>query len=272
MKLKISMLAGTFFLAYLSYGQITNPSPYCTAGYDDDTTPWPHYISNVTLGSLNNTSGDTQYAAPHYVYYNNVTAPKLVAGNTYSISITHDWLGGHHIAVYIDYNQNDDFNDPGERVFQQSIQIAPLTNPAVGTITIPATAKPGITRMRVMKFEDDNYTAVNAMPCTAFGSGYLNWGETEDYNVNITPSTGITGISKSNTDLFYPNPTNGVMYLSESLLGSKISIYNIEGKVVYESTISCKKIDVSNMTPGQYIIKLINNNNVYTQQLTIITQ
>jgi len=272
MKPKIAMLTGAFLLAHLSYGQITNPSPYCAAGYDDGSTAWPHYISNVTLGSLNHTTGDTQYVAPHYVYYNNVAAPKLVAGNTYPISITHDFLGGHHIAVYIDYNQDNDFNDTGERVYQQSIQIAPLTNPAVGTITIPATAKPGITRMRVMKFEDDMYTAVNATPCTADATGYLDWGETEDYNVNIIPSTGITEVNKSNTDLFYPNPTNGVIYVSENLLGNEMTIYSIEGKVIQHSTISNKKIDVSNMTPGQYIIKAINNNNVYTQRLTIIKQ
>lgn len=270
MKLKIAMLTGAFLLSHLSYGQTTNPSPYCAGGYDDGSTPWPHYISNVTLGSLNHTSGDTQYAAPHYVYYNNIAAPKLAAGNTYSLSVTHDWLSSHHLAVYIDYNQDNDFNDTGERVYQQSIQIAPITNPAVGSITIPANAKPGITRMRVMIFEDDGYYARDAMPCTAFASGSLDWGETEDYNVTIIPSTGITEVNKSNTDIFYPNPTNGVVYVSESLLGSEMTIYNIEGKAMQHGTISSKKIDVSNITPGQYIIKAISNNNVYTRQLTIV--
>ncbi len=270
---KNAMLATTLFLVNLSYGQITNPSPYCAAGYDDGGGgPVPHYISNVTLGSLNNTSGDTQFAAPHYVYYNNLAAPNLVAGNTYTLSVSHDPVSIQYVAVYIDYNQNNSFYDPGERVLQQTEMSLTVTNPSVASLTIPATAKQGITRMRVMVFEDDTYTSPNATPCTADATGYLNWGETEDYNVKIIPSTGITEINKSNADIFYPNPSNGAIYVSESMIGSEIAIFNIEGKLKQHSIITNKKIDISNMAPGQYIIKAISNNNVYSQHLTVIKQ
>jgi len=268
MKLKTTMLAGALLLAHLSYGQITDPAPYCAAGYDDLPEPWPHFISNVTLGSLNNSTGDTAYAAPHYVYYNNVTAPDLTAGSTYTLSVTHDpnTMTFHFIAVYIDYNHNNSFSDSGERVLQQ--KYTSITYPtSTASITIPATATPGTTRMRVMVFESDNYSAPNAEPCTA---DTLEWGETEDYNVNILSPTGISEISKNKADLFYPNPASGAMYADQSLIGKEMTICNVEGKVVQQGRIGNKKIDVSNLAPGLYIIKVISDNGVNTQRVSVV--
>jgi len=268
MKLKTTMLAGALLLAHLSYGQITDPSPYCTAGYNDLPSYWPHFISNVTLGTLNNSTGDTAYAAPHYVYYNNVTAPDLTAGSTYTLSVTHDpySMSFHFIAVFIDYNHNNSFSDSGERILQQ--KYTAITYPtSTGSITIPATATPGTTRMRVMVFESDNYSAPNAAPCTA---DTLEWGETEDYDVNILSPTSISEISKNNIELFYPNPANGAMYVDQNLIGREMTICNVEGKVVQQGRISNKKIDVSNLAPGLYIIKVINDYGVYTQRVTIV--
>jgi hypothetical protein len=273
MKLKIATLASVLLLTQLSYGQITNPAPYCAAGYDDEGGPFPHYISNVTLGSLNNTSGDTQFVAPHYVYYTNITAPVLAAGNTYNLSVSHDGppASVHFVVAYIDYNHNNSFADTGERVLQQKASTG-IANPSMATITVPATATPGITRMRVMVFEDDSYTATNATPCTADATGFLNWGETEDYNVNITAPTGITEIGKSNNSLCYPNPANDFVYVDQRLNGNEMTLYNIEGKAVQHGLIENKRIDVSSMAPGLYIIKVIGDKGVYTQRLTIVKQ
>ena len=196
-KLHLLMLAGLMILSQFVTGQITSPSPYCAAGYDDAVgMPVDHHISNVTLGTLNNTSGAVQYPGAHYAYYNTVTAPNLTKGSSYPLSVTHD--GGasiHFVAVYIDFNHNNDFSDAGERVLQYTINGPSIPNPATATVAIPMTATTGVTRMRVMVFEDDNYTwtllSTNATPCTADATGYLDWGETEDYNVNIVGTTTV---------------------------------------------------------------------------------
>ncbi|WP_158605886.1 GEVED domain-containing protein [Taibaiella sp. KBW10] len=208
-KMRLALLSLAISATQISYAQITSPAPYCAAGYDDGFMPVPHYISNVKLGALNNTSGTTQYSGVHYAYYNTVTAPALIKGNSYPLSITHD--GGvtiHFVAVYIDFNHNNSFGDPGERVLQQTINNNSVTNPSMANITIPATAATGITRMRVMVFEDDEYTFVpgtNATPCTADAGGSFDWGETEDYNVNITgSSTGTSPVAA-----FTVNATTG---------------------------------------------------------------
>lgn len=201
--MKFKLMSVALLAANLSYGQITNPAPYCAAGYDDGFMAVGHYISKVTLGTLSNTTGSTQFAAPHYAYYNSITAPNLIKGNSYPISVTHD--GGasiHFVAVYIDYNRNNSFGDAGELVLKQSIVANNVTNPSTATITIPATATAGVTRMRVMVFEDDDYTwgagGTNSTPCTADASGSLDWGETEDYNVNITAGSSFSPVAAFN--------------------------------------------------------------------------
>ncbi len=207
-KLHLLLLTGSMLLSQIVCGQITSPSPYCAAGYDDmgGTFAVDHHISNVTLGTLNNTTGSTQYTGAHYAYYNTVTAPNLTKGSSYPLSVTHD--GGttiHFLAVYIDFNHNNDFSDAGERVLQYTINGPSIPNPATATVAIPATAATGVTRMRVMVFEDDNYTwtlaSTNATPCTADATGTFDWGETEDYNVNLVAATAscdtVTGLTLS---------------------------------------------------------------------------
>lgn len=196
MKNKWLMACMLVLSAQAGKAQITNPAPYCDGNYDGPGVE--HYISNVTLGTLNNTSGTTQYPGGHYVYYNNLAAPDLVKGNTYTLSVAHDEaVSTHFIAVYIDFNHNNNFNDPGEKVLQRQMNPLGIASPATETITIPVTAIAGQTRMRVMVFEDDTYSPpaappANAVPCTTDATGHFDWGETEDYNVNITGGGGST--------------------------------------------------------------------------------
>lgn len=94
---------------------------YCTSNaistYDDE-------IFNVTLGTLNNTSSCGQLAggagsiAYRYSNYTTVVpAPNLLMGNNYPLSVTGGQCNGFtycgYIYVWIDYNQNGSFTDPG---------------------------------------------------------------------------------------------------------------------------------------------------------------
>lgn len=276
MKRHLLMLSGAFLLSQTAFGQITNPTPYCAAGYDDygGNFALPHYISNVSLGTLNNTTGTAQYPAPHYAYYNSLPAPSLAAGSTYSLSVAHDPQTStlHFVAAYIDYNQNNSFADPGERVLQQTTATQTITYPSIAQVTIPANATPGKTRMRVMVFEDDTYMGPDATPCTADATGALDWGETEDYDVNITSSTGIEHVTPDDIAVLYPNPATSRIHIDKSLSGATLTIYNMEGKTVLLKVINDETCDVSNIPAGQYVVKVISNQKVYTRPLTIVKQ
>lgn len=88
------------------------------------------------------------------------------------------------IAIWIDFNQDGDFDDAGEEVYMENTTTAGPRS-ATGTINIPATATLGLTRMRVTASEGNAGTGV-LTPCLSYG-----YGETEDYLVNIV-SSGAT--------------------------------------------------------------------------------
>ena len=56
--------------------------------------------------------------------------------------------------------------------------------------------------------------------------------------------------------VLYPNPTNGIIYLSEQNLGLEYQIYSEDGKLVKIGRLNENKIDVSALKPGVYIISI----------------
>lgn len=83
-------------------------------------------------------------------------------------------------AIWIDWNQDLDYNDPGELVFSN----APTGNVVNGTIQVPATALTGVTRMRVRCC----YITTPLNPCTLQGWA-SQYGEVEEYNVEVVSNT-----------------------------------------------------------------------------------
>ncbi|WP_396141904.1 GEVED domain-containing protein [Flavobacterium sp.] len=132
-------------------------------------------ITNVTLGALNNTSGAS--TAPFYTFYNSVTIPTLYQNSTSTISISFGTQSRQYVGVWIDYNQNSLF-EASEGVV--SINNAGSNGTSVLTLTIPAGAITGNTRMRVRG--GDNAVLTTGMACGATSSVF---GETEDYIVTI---------------------------------------------------------------------------------------
>ncbi len=150
-------------------------------------------ILNVTLGTLNNTSdcSETGTGASEmnmYSDYTGVAAPSLARGVGYNFSVE---IGACFDAyenmtkVYIDYNQDGDFEDSDEEVYVTDLVVdGPHTE--TGTISIPLNAVLGTTRMRVITSEttfDGDIT-----PCGNGGNDNYYAGETEDYFVTIAPA------------------------------------------------------------------------------------
>lgn len=257
--------------------QITSPGPYCAAGYDDGFMPVDHHISKVIIGTLNNNSGATQYTGAHYVYYNNLSAPNLIKNNTYTLSVSHD--GGstiHFLAAYIDFNKDNDFNDAGERVLQKTINDASaIPNPCNISIVVPTNAVSGTTRMRVMVFEDDDYTwtagNTNATPCTTDATGFLDWGETEDYNVNISTTTEIEENSINASVIIFPNPTSNMMVIqkNEDFKISKITLLALNGDLFEIPVVTNNEsvYDLSGFSCGIYLLEIKSDKGVLRKKI-----
>jgi gliding motility-associated-like protein len=144
------------------------------------------YIENFSFNTIvNNFSGCNGNTSPqNYIYYPSGTFTTTVdPGSTYNISMQAGATFGQGFGVWIDYNQNGSFADAGEFVFTSG---ASGTQVFSGTVTIPATASPGPTRLRVLCRYATVPTANDY--CIANAS----FGECEDYDIFINGAGTIT--------------------------------------------------------------------------------
>jgi hypothetical protein len=157
------------------------------------------YIGRVQLESIDNSSG----SGNGYSDFTNVSTD-LVKDAGVTITVTPTWTGtvyAEGYSVWIDYNQDGDFDDAGEQVWTQ---VATTATPVSGNFTVANTAADGPTRMRVsMKY--------NGIPtqCETF-----TYGEVEDYTVNITGATADTQAPTAPTSLAASNVAETSVSLS----------------------------------------------------------
>jgi hypothetical protein len=160
---------------------------YCTNSATDAVDEW---IESVEIDTWTSTTGNDN----GYGDYTNGGAASLSMdlGQTYNVTLTPDWGGttyDEYFRVWIDLDQSGDF-DASELVYDQG---AAAQTAATGTISIPSTATPGSTRMRVQMAYLG--TGQNTLPSEC---GTFQWGEVEDYCVDLVQSV-ICGMTVTNT-------------------------------------------------------------------------
>lgn len=146
-------------------------------------------ITNVTFGNINNTS---PFQAGNAPVYENFTAMStdIQAGGSYAISVKGpSSTFPSDVVVFIDFNQNGNFDDAGESFYIGRLSAANPANASTvtSTITVPANAVAGTTRMRVLKNTNtaaySNPAAPNSISTACDTT--LRAGQTEDYTVMI---------------------------------------------------------------------------------------
>lgn len=159
---------------------------YCVSSA---TQAFDEEILNVTVGSMNNTSGCGFTGGPgstsslYSDYTTIVSAPIISLGTTVPFSVQVGTCGGNFTSsasIWIDFDHSGTFDSPAERVFNT---LAPnVSGPyfATGSFIVPVTALTGVTRMRVINTEGGGTPMASA--CGTYG-----YGETEDYLVDIAP-------------------------------------------------------------------------------------
>ena len=226
---------------------LSNTVTYCTSQGNNTND---EYIDRVQLGSINNLSGNNGG-------YGNFTSisTSLTKGSSNTITITPRWTGRTYSEAYrvwIDYNQDGDFNDAGEQVYSRSRTTASSIS---GSFTVPTSALSGATRMRVsMKYN------ANPTSCETF-----TYGEVEDYTVIISNSvnqgiSGGTGFNSSEMSI-YPNPAKHTLNISlVEANGKDYVIYNIMGQVIGKGLYT-ESLDVSSLQSGVYMLEVNTHNN-----------
>ena len=207
----------------------SNPcSSTSTGPCTPSSTQCDEYINNVQLNTINNTS---TCATGGYLDYANIST-SLAKNSAYAATITPAIPAGpgvytdDEVAIWIDYNNDQDFTDAGEQVGYVLVATG-WSN--VFNFTVPSTATVGTTRMRVrISYSPDGAIT----PC-----GNASYGETEDYRINITATSGLDALMELQVPM-YPNPTaNEVLIDLKNIhdVTTRVSVKDLFGKVLYEN-------------------------------------
>ncbi len=231
---------------------VVNPyiPSYCSS-YGNATREW---IASVTLNGKTNTS-----SAGSTIGYQDFTSTIFVGNSTASNTITlvpgfGSKASSECFAVWIDYNRDFDFNDPGEQVVTASRIKSTITR----SFTVPASALQGLTRMRVSMKRNSLPTA-----CEIIATG-----EVEDYSIQIgaasakNASIGVAEEYLSGEIRVYPNPAHEKLTIDVSRIypGNRLTIYSVQGAIISVQTLRdpVTTLELRGFHPGAYILQLTN--------------
>lgn len=195
------------------------------------------------------------------------SATTLKAGRTYPVGLKPAFTSSsfdESARVWIDYNQDGDFNDAGEQI----AEILRIRTSATTNFTVPTTALNGVTRLRVsMKYAGFSNPA--PMPCENFSGG-----EVEDYCIKIDNSIDVKEPYYTPIKVF-PNPFNNYFTVVNDDLKNrlqKLSLYNVDGRLLYQKQLDGldNQLIVNDLPPlsnGLYFLKIETNENVFIVKL-----
>lgn len=247
---------GMIYLLYWSIDSIQITEQESIAAPCTDNLGGGLEPSFITV-KINDTSFDhNTYDEPTEYYHeypatSNTTAT-LVAGQSYDI---YTFTSSEAIiGIWIDYNQNDEFeaNEFTELVNNMNAQ-------NTTSFTIP-TDIVGDFKMRI-RSRAYGSSILSTDACTNFGSG-----ETRDYTITVIESP----LSVNDFDLLevkaYPNPVKDILNISSEQEISGIEIFNLLGQRIVDKKINTNttSIDLSVFPQGNYILKIKSGNNQKT--------
>jgi hypothetical protein len=92
----------------------------------------------------------------------------------------------------------------------------------------------------------------------------------DDIEIVALPPIGIKETANTNTIAIFPNPSNGV-FTVKAIDNSSITVYSVIGENVYSANLvkGNNAVDLSNMAPGTYIVKIKAGNETTTKRVVI---
>ncbi len=218
---------------------------YCSSQGDSQQYEW---ISKVQVGSFTNTSNQSHYS--DYTLKN----ISLTPGQAVSLRLTPGFASysyPEYWKVWIDYNKDGDFSDPGENVFSGSASAS-----VSGSFTVPSSAS-GSTRMRVsMQYK--------AYPPAC---GPFKYGEVEDYTVTFgPPPEPVAPVADFSADHTYVQTGSQVHFIDQSSNNPTSWSWTFQGGSPSSSTQENPTITYN--SPGDYPVTLSVSNSVGSDSKT----
>ncbi|APY07121.1 hypothetical protein BWZ20_01850 [Winogradskyella sp. J14-2] len=191
--------------------------------------------------------------------------------NPYTINVEIAAGNFHQLGVWIDWNNDGDFDDDAETqhysedILGGSIVPVSLTYPT----TIPYDS---YVRVRLMTDVDNRYGGVSTINSACYSS--LAYGQSEDYALYIEPGT----LSIDNNDTFdltiYLDNLNDEMIIKGQLLEiSRADLYDMQGRLVKSEILDISStqntINVTGLNSGIYIIKVANSSQLKVKKVIL---
>jgi len=241
--------------------------PYCTnvINFTQNVEP----ICSVQFAGIDNTSCGTLNCGPALEDFTSLPPAQVVAGQSYSLSVTGNTDGDYnnYISVFFDWDQDG--------TFETSQEVGSIVNsacsPAISTtIDVPETAAEGTTRMRIIK--DWASSAVYPSdPC-----GTYDYGQAEDYLVNVTIPTGVNAATGAAWNVF-PNPNNGDFTITSGNESGKVlvEVLDLTGRQVHAEQRYMVRGEqttfnmANRLAAGTYVLRLTSEAGRHEQRIVV---
>ena len=212
--------------------------------------------SNDGTGITNATVGTTPFVIADVMYANNTTTAVAVEpGTNTNVQLTFATGFTYDINVWIDFNNDFDFNDAGELVKTGIACTDVEPNTVDASFLMPVTAPTGAHRMRIGTAD-----AGQAPPAPCYSGSY---GVTLDFTVDTT--LGSNSFDTSNF-VAYPNPVKDVLNLSYKTAISNVKVVNLLGQEVVNAKANTNdvQVDMSALNAGVYIVNVTVDDTVHS--------
>jgi hypothetical protein len=223
------------------------PTPMPTVAYcASQGNSAAQFIDYVQLGSISRSSGtDGGY------FDGTASSTSVAPGSSQTISFSAGFANKaytEYFDVYADWNQDGDFADAGETLLTTTGSSVKTTRS--GTFTVPTSASPGATRLRVVMSS-----------ASATGScGTYSGGETEDYTLTVSGAAARmvnTAVAYS----VYPNPATDVLSIqrpasADAAAALSVHVYDLRGAEVHGLTLADDQLRIGTLSQGVYLLTI----------------
>lgn len=238
----------------------------CSVCFSDGNTSYVTSTTRVVFNTIDNSSGKPG-AYSDYTDISTTVRPDEIHDLTVQVNTDGDYIV--HTKVWIDWNQDCDFDDvneeydlgTAENVADAATTLSPLS------ITIQSDAIEGLTTMRVStKYASDPTSCMTGQDA-----------EVEDYTLAVDATLFVEDSILEGFNL-YPNPSNGSFNLkfnTESNENVEIQLYDLTGRLVKELQFSnvsfqfSERISFQNTAKGFYVLKIKNGTKQTSRKLLI---
>ena len=228
------------------------------------------YVTSTTRVVFNTIDNPSDKPGAYSDYTDISTSVKPDEVHDLTVQVNTDGNYTVHTLVWIDWNQDCDFDDANE---EYDLGTALNVEDAVTTlsplsVTIPSDALLGSTTMRVS-------TKYNSDPTSCMTGEDA---EVEDYTIEVIDETASLDNDAFEGFNLYPNPSNGNFNLQFDTTSTdriELQLFDITGRLVREllftnvATRFSESISFENTAKGVYLLKIKNGNKQTTKKLVI---